>query len=869
MAVSLRISLLGPFDVAVNGRTLGRAHSRKENWLLALLVLRNGKEVSRDWLAGTLWPDTPESQALSYVRQNVYLVKRALEGEAGRVQSSTSRTLRLDLSGAEVDVTAFDLAIQGGGLAALEQAVSLYRGPLLEGCDEEWIQSERQAREQAYLQCLETLAEDALERGEPSAALPHLRRLVQKDPLRESAHRSLMQALSDDGSLGAMSRAYRDLRLTLHQEVHSEPDPQTVALFDRLRSAAPGRCASQGRRAVADESREKAPPATPATEPPAASAIPSPITALVGREDLVRDVVGSLSRARLLTLTGTGGVGKTRVAIDASRSYPGSVWFVELAPALGPANVPLAAAKALGIAEQQGIAPEETIARRLAAVSGLLVLDNCEHLLESCARLCSHLLRSCPNLRILTTSRQILGIAGEAAMPVPALETPPPPEHAPGIPAWLGDSFVKRGSSPAPAVPPAYSAQSKTTEPGRSTGLVGAGANGSPASESNLAEILLEFDSIRLFVERARAVNAGFALTNENGPIIAQICRRLDGIPLAIELTAARANVLSPRDILARLDDRFSLLTRGNRHATEHHRTLRASVDWSYNLLSPEEQALLSRLSVFSGGWTLERAGRVAAKDPLPDLVDLLSSLVDKSLVAAVHSESEIRYSLLETIRDFAAQKLRASGEWKAVHERHYACFLDLMVGLKPALTGPGHREAVRTLEQEHDNLRSALRWSVEEAGDPAKALLLSAETGNFWLPRGYFSEARAWLGRALQRVGKEDRTEPRAYALQQAGVMAFVQGDLSEACSLLEEAVSIRREIGVPLKTANALLCLGLATRVSGDLVRAARCVEASLEIYRQAGDRTDTANALNNLGLVYHQQNDLAKPPHAWRRA
>lgn len=877
--VGLKISLLGPFDVQVNGQSLGRRHSRKENWLLALLALRNGKEVSREWLAGTLWPDTLETQALSYVRQNTYLVKRGLGSEAGRLQSPTSRTLLLDLDGADVDLIAFDRAVQNGTTEALEQAVWLYRGPLLEGCDEDWILPERQAREQSYLNCLEILAERAMERDDPASALPFLRKLVKQDPLRESAHRTLMQALVDDGNLGAMSRAYRDLRLILHQEVNSEPDPQTVSHYERLRTAKPKKTDRHEARAKSHvgggaardnsagsrdrEGQAQSRPAATVCTPLSASLIPTPITALVGRKELVREVIGSLSRARLVTLTGTGGVGKTRVAIDVCLGYADSVWYIELAPVREAMHVALAVAKGLGIAEQKELPPEESISRRIGSRSGLLVLDNCEHLIESTSKLCTQLLQSCPNLRILTTSRQILGVVGETALPVPALETPPSPLRAHII---------------------------------------------SDADEY-LADILMEYDSVRLFVERASAVSAGFTLTAGNGHLVAQICRRLDGIPLALELTAARINVLSIRDIVKRLDDRFNLLNRGNRSGLPHHQTLRASVDWSYNLLSKSEQLLLNRVAVFAGGWSLEAAEQIVANVPSkadsahlqaenqivappiaandsakveapdgvgtsksrpmssessqvqPDVLDLLSALVDRSLVVAQTNEHAIRYHLLETIREYAAEKLRAGDEWKSVHERHYAYFLEVMVASKPELWGQGQQEAVRRLEQEHDNMRVALRWSVEESDDPAQALLLSAELNNFWLPQGYFSEARTWLSRALERVDKHNRTEPRAYALQQAGVMAFVQGDLGQAIDRIEEAVSIRRENNSRQAMANSLLCLGLALRHKAEFVRAAECTEECLQIYRDANDHNNTANALNNLGLLYHQLDDFAR--------
>jgi predicted ATPase len=388
--------------------------------------------------------------------------------------------------------------------------------------------------------------------------------------------------------------------------------------------------------------------------------LPSELSSFVGREKELSEVKRLLADTRLLTLTGSGGCGKTRLALAAAtdllEEFEEGVWMVELAPLADPALVPQAVASTLGVREQPGRSPTETLSDYLSSKQVLLVLDNCEHLIEACAVLAEALLHSCPELRILATSREALGITGEVAWLVPSLSLPDL-RHLPEI------------------------------------------------------ESLPRYESARLFVERTTAVKPTFALTERNATAVAQVCYRLDGIPLAIELAAARAKVLSVEQISERLDDCFRLLAAGSRTAMPRHRTLHATMDWSHDLLPDEEQTLFRRLSVFAGGFTLEAAESVCAGKDLQrdEVLELLSHLVDKSLVAVWEKDGETRYRLLETVRQYGREKLSESGEEGHLWERHAGYYLALAAKAEPELKGAGQVEWLQRFEWEHDNLRAAI----------------------------------------------------------------------------------------------------------------------------------------------------------------
>jgi predicted ATPase len=456
------------------------------------------------------------------------------------------------------------------------------------------------------------------------------------------------------------------------------------------------------------------------------------------------------------------------------------------------------------------------------------VLDNCEHLLEACAALAEALLRACPRLRVLATSREPLGIAGEVLWRVPSLRLP-----------------EVTGASGAPGAP----------------GAPGLPGDARPASVGRLADV----EAVRLFVERARAVRPGFALTAGNAPAVAEVCRRLDGIPLALELAAARVRTLAVEQIAVRLDDRFRLLVGGSRTALPRQRTLGAALEWSYQLLGPAERALLCRLAVFAGGWCLEGAEAVGAGDPVdPDgVLNLLTGLVDKSLVLAEAEaeaeagEDEVRYSLLETVRQFAADRLQEAGETGAARDRHLAWVTDWAERTTPRLIGSDQVRWLRRIALEHDNFRAALEWSRAQ-GDAATELRLAGALGRFWHLNGPSSEGRAWLRHSLEH-GPPSPSAVRALALNWAGRLATVNGEADDR-RLLEESVAGAREVGDLRLVALALRHLSMAAQRHGDEAGARAAIEAALATAREAGDRREEAFALVSLGAAAEQAGDPA---------
>jgi predicted ATPase/class 3 adenylate cyclase len=566
-------------------------------------------------------------------------------------------------------------------------------------------------------------------------------------------------------------------------------------------------------------------PALPAQFPPLRSLaafahnLPLQLTSFIGREQEIAEVKRLLGATRLLTLTGAGGVGKTRLALqvgaDQMDEYPDGVWLVELASLSDPAFVPQTVASALGVREEPNRPVLDTLADHLRHKRLLLILDNCEHVVASCALLAEGLLRSCSDLRLMVTSQQALSILAETTWRVPSLSLPDPSRLS--------------------------------LEP---------------------AVALARFEASRLFMDRARSVLPTFAVTGENGSAIGQICRRLDGIPLAIELAAARVRVLSAREIAARLDDRFRLLTGGSRTAMPQQQTLRAAIDWSYDLLSELERALMLRLSVFAGGWSLEAAEEICAGDGIEpwEVLDLFSQLVDKSLVTVEDLGGQTRYRLLESVKQYSWERLCATGRADAVRDRHLQLFLRLAEEADPNLWRIEQARWLERLETEHDNLRSALDWSAQ-ASSAAAELRLAGAMGGFWHIRGHLSEGSERLAHALSRSEGErgdsaadpgpafqtaDEARGRARVLIWAGVLAWFQADLVRTTERCEASLALARQIGDRWLVARSLIILGYTAYSRGNLDRSAAVLSEALAISRQTGDEFLIRLALAHMGFV-----------------
>jgi predicted ATPase/DNA-binding CsgD family transcriptional regulator len=527
--------------------------------------------------------------------------------------------------------------------------------------------------------------------------------------------------------------------------------------------------------------------------------LPAQASSFVGRERELDDLEGMLASSRLLTLTGPGGCGKTRLALQTAahvaEDFDDGVCFVELATLSSPELVAEGAARALGL-RLAGVSPADALLDYLESREALLVLDNCEHLIGACAGLANDLLRSCPGLKILATSREALRVPGERAWLVPSLSLPGAREEmAPGQ--------------------------------------------------------LVRHESIRLFAERAEAAAPGFKLDEHNATAVARVCQRLDGIPLAIELAAVRIRVLSAAQIAARLDDRFLLLTGGSRVALPRQRTLLATMDWSHELLSEGERALFRRISAFASGFTLEAAEDVCSEDGVDraEVLDLLCRLVDKSLVLVRRRGDDVRYRMLETVGQYASEKLEGSGEEGSVRGRHADFFLRLAERAEPVLSGPDQGEWIDRLDAEVGNLRRAMAW-FEGAEDTEAGLRLASALWGFCHARGYYEMGRAWLEEALSK--STDPTPLRAGALKGAGFLAFLQCDYGTAGEYLEQSLSLYEDLADQRGVAGVKDVLGSVAREQGDYERARTLHEESLALWRELEDEQGVAESLYYLGLT-----------------
>jgi len=786
---------------------------RKTLALLAYLAVNRGAHT-RDYLSALLFPDYDQSKAFTNLRHTLWETQQAIgEGwivadhEAIGLIADTNRSTSPAGAGQVIwlDIAQFEsLILQSRAqndislrIPLLTDSVKLYRNHFLTGFSlkdaltfNEWAMGESNDLRHQLARALTMLTDDHCSLGQAETAIPYARRLIALDPLNEASQRQLMQVYIQAGQHNAALKQFKICEQILRKELGVDPQPETRALYKQIR---------KGEIILIQPVKQKE------TGAPQHN-LPFQISTFIGREKEQNEIANLIANNRLVTLVGTGGIGKTRLSLKMGeqllREYANGIWLVELAPLSDPALVPQTVATLFNLVEGSEEPPTEKLIRVLCPKTILLILDNCEHLLDACAQLAHALLRSCPNLKILTTSREPLGITGEAQYHVPPL----------GLPDL-----------------------------------------------QQILEKLLDYESVELFEERARLVQENFALTMENASSISQICHRLDGIPLAIELAAARVDMFSTEQIAARLNESFNLLTGGSRTVLPRHQTLRACIDWSWNLLSESEQTLLRRLAVFAGGWTLEGTEVVCAVDGVneSDVFELLSNLVEKSLVF-VDGENG-RYRMLETIRQYASEKLQKTDEVEAVHKRHCAWVLAWAEEIEPKLDGDDHVAQLPRVAIELDNVRAAVEWGLS-TGEAEISIRIVIALYSFWDGYNPYQETRQWLEKGIsfrQHLSKNTLAE----ALSQAAWFAFRQNDPEAGLPYAEEALALAEELEDKLRIGIALRRMTVLQLLRGDFAEAERYFEKACHHYQNLGNQRGLAYAISDYGLALTYQGNVAR--------
>ncbi|MFD7263288.1 BTAD domain-containing putative transcriptional regulator [Streptomyces sp. NPDC059874] len=746
----MRISMLGPLEVRGDdggGVGVGGARLRA---LLILLALEPGRVVASELLIDGIWENDPPMGAANALQALASRLRRALPGPGSAVESHPAG-YRLLVEPEAVDVVRFEKLAAAGRTALsrdphtaaglLREALGLWRGPALaDVAGSDFFRAPVTRLSELRMAVLEDRIEADLRVGRGRELTGELTSLVAEHPLREGLVGALMRAFVAAGRPAEALTAYGRAREALAEELGADPSPELSALHTAvLRGEVPGVAAAPAGPTAPEPQR--APDAPPPTN------LRAPLASFVGRDEDLARVDDLLGRFRLTTLTGPGGAGKTRLAVQAARPlqgrHPDGVWLVELAPLGADDDVPLAVLNALGLREHAPAAgePLDRLTAALRTRSALLLLDNCEHLIGAAAATVDRLLGECPGLRVLATSREPLGLTGEALWPVRPLELPP------------------RDADPAKA---------------------------------------MSYAAVRLLNDRAAAARTGFAVSEETASAVTRICRALDGMPLAIELAAARLRTMSPDQLASRLDDRFRVLTGGARTAPRQHQTLRAVVDWSWELLAEAERALLRRLAAFPGGATVEAAEGVCAFGPVEayEVLDLLTSLADKSLLVTA---DDGRYRMLETIRAYGLERLDEAGERERIRRAHAAYFTELALTADPYLRRAEQLEWLGRLGAEHDNLNAALRGAIA-AGDARAAVRLVAAAGWYWWLAGHKADGAELAARALALPTPDgsQEDEPRAVACALAVLFASAGlGDERQTAELLNEGVLLAARTG------------------------------------------------------------------------
>jgi predicted ATPase/DNA-binding SARP family transcriptional activator len=835
-----RIELFGEFRVVQDDRVVTRFRTRKAAYLLAYLALHLAQSHPREKLADLFWPHLGLDAGLDNLSTCLSALRRSLE--TANVSSGTllwaDRTfVRLNAAVVTTDAGEFDHLLQTAlktedparQASLLECAVGLYRSDLLPHCYDDWAMTEQARYRERHADALERWG-TALERlGEGEAALDAARRAELADPYREGACRLKIRLYAAQGRGAAALDAFEAFRDRLKSDLGIAPSRETTDLAEQLRSGtAPtvlGSAAETREEADTLPSVEDSPPPTTPLPP---TALPVPLTRFYGREKELNAIETHLSPAsageeldggpgaavRLVTVAGPGGSGKTRLAIEAgyrlSEVFESRLWHVPLEETTDPRRIAPSIARVLEIAPSAMVDPVEQIANVLASRPALLILDNFEQLLRedssgngvSSVRLIRILLERLPHLRCLITSQQSLCLGGEREI---HLHPFPIPEE--------------------------------TDSPDR----------------------LLRFDCVALYSDRARSVKPDFELDPNNAAWIVRLCRKLDGIPLAIEMAAAWARVLPPHAMLERLERRIVALEGRRSDMPARQQSLRAAIEWSVGLLSPDLQRFFVQLSVFRGGWTLEAAEAVCDERAL----DYLAQLQERSLILVDETSGFARYRFLESLREYSAEKLAEQTENEEVYPKHAQYFMGFAETGEEKLSGPERASWLDRLERDHDNLRAALSWSLEK-GPPGLSIRLAGRLRRFWELHGHLREGRRWLEAALERSSTRDLDRVRA--LSAAGNLAREQGDYEIAETRYTECLELSRELNDRWGVAESLQHLGLLARSRGLFETAQGFHEESLALMRELGHSQGIANNLFCLGGLAQLQGRPADARRYW---
>ncbi|HLK59910.1 MAG TPA: tetratricopeptide repeat protein [Chthonomonadaceae bacterium] len=833
------IELFGGLSARSRSETITRFATHKTAALLAYLAYHREQQHPREALIELLWPACEPSTGRNRLNNLLSLIRRLLEPPgtpSGTVVLADHHQVSLQCELLTTDVAAFEALLHQAGqaaegaerLALLQQALALYKSGLLPGFYDEWVLQEQARLSARYGEALYTLARSLYQTHALERALEAVQKVLTVDPYHEPASRLQMRLHAALGQPAAAQQCYLSLEQRFREELGVVPSAKTRTLAEGIRcdpraaSWKPTPAAStqpppatSGQRAV--ETASPPTPPSPPSAPPVALHLPPSLNRFFGREEQIEQLQTWLTEPerRLITLTGPGGAGKTRLALEVARrsapAFRGRVWFVDLAMLQDGRLLPFALVHTLQVALAPQSDPLEQAVRKLQEGPSLLILDNFEHLLRAgpmsrksetpasgeSVLLVRLLLEQAVDLKCVITSRQPLNLAGEQELSVPMLLVPL--------------------------------------------------ARESPAR-------LAEYAGVALYLDRARAVRPDFALTAQNGEAVAALCRRLEGMPLSIEMAAAWARTLPPGKMLERLERQLDLLISRRRDLPGRQQSLRATLEWSYDLLEPELRRCFALLSVFRGGFQVEAAEALCGESALLSLAELQ----ERSLVLGEEEGEGRRYRLLESMREFASEKLTESNACAEAKQRHAAFYLALAEEAQPHMNDAEQALWLTRLEAEHGNLRAALEWSLDAPGGNETALRFCVALHRFWQTRGHLAEGRRWCVAALAQPESQKEDELRAKAVAATAMTALFQGDYPAARSLFEENLAFYRKIGDKSNTAYTLSGLGSVVGNQGDYPGACAYHTESLTLYREEGNRAGIATALGNLGNMAVQQGD-----------